>query len=435
MRAIRSFKPSSRAHSKQLENASRISYKSKIYPMTPHTTEQMTYEEFLLQYHLHLGDLTREAKHEMACRGELPGPAPLGYLNHRTGKYQTTIIVDPEKAPLVRQAFEKAAQGNYSLRVLLVELTAEGLRSRNDKRLQVAGLWHLLCNPFYAGFVRYEGKISLGQHEPLTDQKTFDQVQRQLERRRRNPMSEGPKSKRRRSNFIGQFNHETYEKALSVRENADALLLAKLRRSEMLSEPEKRRFAAYMLLISRRTPVHQNQFPAVWSSVVKEMRADSPLLSGFEVLRAKTHAKIAARVKQYDDLLAQKLNEEPSDDLRLSGMFNESGLVIDILAEMNWHIFRALRGSSFLAADDPVYLRNGLEHAKSEVAFPLSTELALVAGWDFRESLKFEDADRTKVDLINRVMMSIAERNIFYFQDSQSLAEMFNKSDYKAVTI
>lgn len=96
--------------------------------------------------------------------------------------------------------------------------------------------------------------------------------------------------------------------------------------------------------------------------------------------------------------------------------------------------FRAPQGSSFLAADDPVYLRGGLEHAKSEVAFPLSTELALVAGWTFQESLKFEDADRAKVDLINRVIMSIAEKNIFYSQDSHSLVELFNKSDYQAFT-
>lgn len=163
-----------------------IQLNTKIYFMKSHSTEYLTYEEFLYHYHVQLGTLTREAKHEMAQRGEWPGPAPLGYLNHRTGKYETTIIVDSEKAPLVREAFEKAAQGNCSLRVLLAELTAKGLRSRNEKCLQVAGLWHLLVNPFYAGFIRYEGELFPGQHEPLTDQKTFERVKCQLEKRRKN---------------------------------------------------------------------------------------------------------------------------------------------------------------------------------------------------------------------------------------------------------
>ena len=172
--------------------------------------QSLTYNEFFLQYRLHIGDLTREAKHAMARRGELPGPAPLGYLNHRTGKFETTVIIDREKAPLISEAFTIAAQRNCSLRTLLSDLTAKGLLSRNGKRLQVAALWQLLNNPFYAGFVRYEDELFQGQHEPLTDQETFDQVQHQLEGRRRNRSLEGTKSKRGRSNFIGQIDHEIF---------------------------------------------------------------------------------------------------------------------------------------------------------------------------------------------------------------------------------
>src|SRR2546425_7336621 len=42
-----------------------------------------------------------------AIIGEYPGPAPLGYLNdYRTKK----IIVDRERAPIVREAFERYAR-------------------------------------------------------------------------------------------------------------------------------------------------------------------------------------------------------------------------------------------------------------------------------------------------------------------------------------
>ena len=153
--------------------------------MQPDLTQPMTYDEFFFHYRLRIGDLTREAKLCMAQNGEWPGPAPLGYLNQRTGRYKTTVVVDAEKAPLVQEAFEKAAYGNCSLRGLLSDLTAKGLRSRNEKRLQVAALWHLLGNPFYAGFVRYEGELFVGQHEPLVGQETFGRVRQSLDSRRK----------------------------------------------------------------------------------------------------------------------------------------------------------------------------------------------------------------------------------------------------------
>ncbi len=153
--------------------------------MNSQLPQPTTYDEFYLRYRLHIGDLTREAKEEMARRGELPGPAPLGYLNHRTGKVETTVIPDPEMAPLVREAFLMAAQGGYSLRQLLAELNRKGLRSRNGKPLQVSGLWYLLTNPFYAGYVRYKGKTFSGVHEPLVGGADFNLVQNRLAGRRK----------------------------------------------------------------------------------------------------------------------------------------------------------------------------------------------------------------------------------------------------------
>ena len=143
-----------------------------------------SFEDFRIRYFLELGDLTRKAKQEKAERGELPGPTPLGYLNRRTGKTTTTIEVDAQTAPLIQEAFRLAASG-CSLRPLLHDLTQKGLRSRNGKRLPVAALWYVLTNPYYAGFVRYEGKIYPGTHEPLVDKATFERVQAKLAGRRK----------------------------------------------------------------------------------------------------------------------------------------------------------------------------------------------------------------------------------------------------------
>ncbi len=59
-----------------------------------------------------LSENTKRGLREKVRRGEYPGIAPLGYLNdYRTKR----IIVDRERAPLVKQAFERYATGKVTL--------------------------------------------------------------------------------------------------------------------------------------------------------------------------------------------------------------------------------------------------------------------------------------------------------------------------------
>lgn len=143
------------------------------------------FEAFRLHYMRHLGYLTSQALAEKAKSGETPGPAPFGYLNQRTGKVRTTVIVDQAVAPFVKEAFSLAAGAGMPLRAILHRLTDQGLRSRAGKPLQVSGLWYVLSNPFYAGLIRFKGELYPGKHEPLVDKATFDRVQRNFGDRRK----------------------------------------------------------------------------------------------------------------------------------------------------------------------------------------------------------------------------------------------------------
>lgn len=71
--------------------------------------------------------------------------APVGYLNvRRTGDHSRelhTVKIDPERAPLIRWAFETYAQGETSVARLLRDLTACGLTmvpspTRSSKALE-----------------------------------------------------------------------------------------------------------------------------------------------------------------------------------------------------------------------------------------------------------------------------------------------------------
>jgi hypothetical protein len=67
-----------------------------------------------------------------------------------------TVILDPERAPLIRWAFEAYATGDWSLNRLAAELTLRGLTKRPTRKrlaepLSAKQLLMVLRNPYYIG--------------------------------------------------------------------------------------------------------------------------------------------------------------------------------------------------------------------------------------------------------------------------------------------
>jgi site-specific DNA recombinase len=114
------------------------------------------------------------------------GVAKLGYLNVRIPKPEggeiRTGAVDPERAPLVRLAFELYATSYYTLADLSDELYDRGLRTRATprrpaKQVSINKLSLMLKDRYYLGFVSIDDEEVQGRHEPLVDQALFGRVQ------------------------------------------------------------------------------------------------------------------------------------------------------------------------------------------------------------------------------------------------------------------
>ena len=114
-------------------------------------------------------------------RGELPGLAPVGYLNELR---HHTIVKDPERCKAVRKMFEAYATGDKTLEDLQKLSLSLGLVSRRTgKALVLARIDHMLRNSFYYGVLKHKGELYQGSHEPIISKKLFDKVQRVVERR------------------------------------------------------------------------------------------------------------------------------------------------------------------------------------------------------------------------------------------------------------
>ncbi|TWE12566.1 recombinase family protein [Rudaeicoccus suwonensis] len=135
-------------------------------------------------------DIKIKLRHKVE-NGGTTGRAKLGYLNVRVehdGRLINSIALDQERAPLVKQAFELYATGDYSLERLHVAMADLGFTTRPSRKfaqqpVSIAKLHTMLRDPYYVGIVTYKGEQFPGRHEPIIDQDLFDQVQQVMNHR------------------------------------------------------------------------------------------------------------------------------------------------------------------------------------------------------------------------------------------------------------
>lgn len=109
-------------------------------------------------------------------QGYYPMPAPVGYLDQGAAVPKE---IDPQRAPLVKKAFELYATGKYSIRALQEKMTRLGLRNKSGKPISKNSLAEILHNPFYVGNIRLKKskEIYTGKHLPVISRDLFQKVQ------------------------------------------------------------------------------------------------------------------------------------------------------------------------------------------------------------------------------------------------------------------
>ena len=137
-------------------------------------------------YSQNLATEVKKGMMEKIKSGGTVGRAPIGYQNIRyvdeRGREERTVIVDPERAPLVKLAFEEYATGNWTVADLADHLAACGLNTRSTPKIPsqpvtLKTLHKVLVNPYYKGTVKYNGIEYEGTHEKLVSTETWNLVQ------------------------------------------------------------------------------------------------------------------------------------------------------------------------------------------------------------------------------------------------------------------
>jgi len=110
---------------------------------------------------------------------------PLGYLAGKDKQGNKCLAPDPERAELIRWAFERFSTGIYARQRVLKEVTVRGLRTKKNKSVSPQTFEQVLRNPIYAGrIVAWDIDVQ-GRHQAIVGEEVFRKVQMILDGRRR----------------------------------------------------------------------------------------------------------------------------------------------------------------------------------------------------------------------------------------------------------
>lgn len=117
--------------------------------------------------------------------GLMPGPATTGYLKDGRIDHKCETIIDPERAPIIKQMYEKVAYEKWSGRKVYhwLKFDLNFKTITGNKNLSLGNIYLILQNPFYYGSFEYpknSGNWYRGKHEPIITKELFDLVQVQM---------------------------------------------------------------------------------------------------------------------------------------------------------------------------------------------------------------------------------------------------------------
>src|SRR3989338_9389808 len=114
---------------------------------------------------------------EMGLR---PGVEPTGYLNEKHIDKKCQARIDPKRAHVIKQMFEKMAYEQWSGRKIYRWLREIDFKTKTGKPLVLANVYLILRNHFYYGTFEFpvgSGHWYQGKHTPIIDKELFDKVQ------------------------------------------------------------------------------------------------------------------------------------------------------------------------------------------------------------------------------------------------------------------
>ncbi len=121
-----------------------------------------------------LSENVKRGNRQKLRNGVWPNKAPLGYKNIVENK---SIDIDPEKAKVVKKAFELFADGKTSYAGITRFLFDNGIQSGKGKPLKIDKISQMFKKKFYIGTMEFNGEEFPASHPTFISKQLFEKVQ------------------------------------------------------------------------------------------------------------------------------------------------------------------------------------------------------------------------------------------------------------------
>jgi DNA invertase Pin-like site-specific DNA recombinase len=134
----------------------------------------------------HKGENVKRGLRAKCDQGFRPGVSPMGYIHDKyADKGKKRVLIDPERAPIIKEMFEKVAYENVSGRDLLTWLNKEkNFTTRSGKRIALSAIFTILKDTYYYGEFEYpigSGKWYRGAYDPIITKELYLKARANLE--------------------------------------------------------------------------------------------------------------------------------------------------------------------------------------------------------------------------------------------------------------
>jgi DNA invertase Pin-like site-specific DNA recombinase len=123
--------------------------------------------------------------------GLWPSVAPTGYLSNPERAKKCEVIIDEERAPVIKRMFELVGDEGKSGRDVYKWLIQTGFKTKSGKPLSLSNVYIILNSIFYYGEFEYpkkSGKVYKGRHTAIITRELFDRTKKKLVRSDLAPM-------------------------------------------------------------------------------------------------------------------------------------------------------------------------------------------------------------------------------------------------------
>ena len=210
-------------------------------------------------------------------------------------------------------------------------------------------------------------------------------------------------------------------------------VLKKIRERVEISPDEKRSLAVYIMTLWKRVPRGLERFNEMAPQI-----AENRLSRFNDEIAESIHLN-----PNREDLLRdwQRRGEATLKDIRESPPKDiweqtldprKTPRSIDVLSKMAWQFLVHDKKPVFLTCDNPVFFFSemGIGNPKSELTFPIGSNLILHANWEPVPRAQFRLASDTEIKQINRRTASNAQNFVFYASDEAWVIRLIGKRQH-----